>query len=248
MLLQHIIDIIERVAPGESQEAWDNSGLQVGDPTADVRAALLTIDVTESLVSYAVSHGFDLILSHHPLLFHGLKHLTGSTPQERCVAMAIRHGVAIYSAHTNLDKAGVSGRMAQAIGIEKFVPLTEDGFGAIGEWSEAMDVASFAALVKERFGVPFVRHSAWEKPIRRVAMCGGAGAEFWEQAVAAGADVYLTSDCKYHDFQAAEGRICLMDIDHWAGEQFARNIYKELLDGVVPTEICPEDASFVRVK
>ena len=119
MLLQHIIDIIESAAPLRWQEAWDNSGLQVGEPNAEIRRALLTTDVTEDVVSEAIDGSFDLIISHHPLLFKGLKRLTASTPQERIVRDAIRHGIAIYSAHTSMDSApnGVSARMAQIIAM-----------------------------------------------------------------------------------------------------------------------------------
>ena len=95
MILQDIINIIESVAPLSYQEAWDNSGLQVGDRNAEIHAALLTVDVTESIVDEAIEKHCDFIISHHPLLFRGLKQLTGSTPQERCVEKAI--GMALLS-------------------------------------------------------------------------------------------------------------------------------------------------------
>ncbi|MGN1248328.1 MAG: Nif3-like dinuclear metal center hexameric protein, partial [Paludibacteraceae bacterium] len=104
------------------QESWDNSGLQVGNPRADIHAALLTTDITESVVSEAISLGCNLIISHHPLLFHGVKHICGTTPQERCLIQAIRHDIAIYSAHTSMDAYlhGVSGRMAEQLGIPAY--------------------------------------------------------------------------------------------------------------------------------
>ena len=117
MILQDIINIIESVAPLSYQEDWDNSGLQVGDRNAEVNAALLTVDVTESVVDEAITLGCDLIVSHHPLLFRGLKQITGSTPQERCVLKAIQHNIAIYSAHTSMDcwLHGVSGKIADKL-------------------------------------------------------------------------------------------------------------------------------------
>lgn len=122
MILRELIDIIESVAPLSYQESWDNSGLQVGDTGADIQAALLTTDVTESVVAEAVSTGCNLIVSHHPLLFHGIRSVVGATPQERCVAEAIRHGIAIYSSHTAMDcyLYGVSGRMMQTLGISDY--------------------------------------------------------------------------------------------------------------------------------
>lgn len=234
MLLQHIIDIIESVAPRSWQEEWDNSGLQIGAPNAEIKAALLTVDVTESVVSEAVSLGCNLIVSHHPLIFHGLKHLTGTTPQERCAEMAIRNNIAIYSAHTNMDSAigGISGRMAAVLGLTDVRILVGDdhGLGAIGTLPDEMDYADFLRLVRERFEAGWVRYTAWDRPVRRVALCGGAGAEFTEAAIAAGADVYLTADVKYHEAQAAEGRIGLIDLDHWVSEHHARDIFKELLE------------------
>ena len=162
MILQDIINIIESVAPLSYQETWDNSGLQVGDRNAEVNRALLTVDVTESVVDEAISLGCDLIVSHHPLLFRGLKQLTGSTPQERCVEKAIRHGIAIYSAHTSMDSYlhGVSGRMAEKLGIANYrvlIPSAKDeevGLGVIGDLTESMDNEAFVARVAQVFSMP----------------------------------------------------------------------------------------------
>ena len=119
MILQDIINIIESVAPLSYQESWDNSGLQVGDRNAEVHAALLTVDVTESVVNEAIEKHCDLIISHHPLIFRGLKQITGSTTQERCIEKAIRHNIAIYSSHTSMDVYlhGVSGKIADKLDI-----------------------------------------------------------------------------------------------------------------------------------
>lgn len=251
MLLQHIIDIIESVAPRSWQEEWDNSGLQVGNPTADIKAALLTTDVTESVVSEAVSKGCNLIVSHHPLLFRGLKQVCGQNAAARCVEMAIRHDIAIYSGHTNMDSAlrGVSGRMAEVLGVQDYRILVgeEHGLGVIGTLAEAMDPQTFLTLVRNRFGAPYVRYTAWQKPIRTVAMCGGSGAEFVGEAIAQGADAYLTADCKYHEFQDAEGQLMLVDIDHWVSEHYTRDIYKEWLGPFVPCFISETDRTPVHV-
>ena len=120
LLLYEIIDIIESAAPLRWQEEWDNSGLQVGNRDAEVKSVLLTTDITESVVDEAIIAGCQMIISHHPLLFHGLKQVCGQNPRARCVEKAIRHNIAIYSAHTSMDKYlhGVSGRMAEKMGIE----------------------------------------------------------------------------------------------------------------------------------
>lgn len=132
--LNDIIAPIETAAPRAWQESWDNSGWQVcpADPkTTPCTGALLTLDVTEAVVGEAARERYNLIVSHHPLLFKGLKHITGSTPQERIVAAAIRHSIAIYSAHTNMDSApgGVNFRLAEMLGltdIEVLVPREND--------------------------------------------------------------------------------------------------------------------------
>ena len=257
MILQDIINIIESVAPLSYQEAWDNSGLQVGDRNAEVNRALLTVDVTESVVDEAISLGCDLIVSHHPLLFRGLKQLTGSTPQERCVEKAIRHGIAIYSAHTSMDSYlhGVSGRMAEKLGIANYrvlIPSAQDaevGLGVIGDLAEAMDNEAFVAQVAQVFSMPGAA-LRWveggKMQVKKVALCGGAGAEFLEEAIAQGADAFVSADFKYHELQSADQRITVVDMDHWVSEHFTREIFDELLAKHVSTCVASADKSPVK--
>ena len=257
MILQDIINIIESVAPLSYQEAWDNSGLQVGDRNAEVHEALLTVDVTESVVNEAISLGCDLIISHHPLIFRGLKHLTGATPQERCVIQALRHNIAIYSAHTSMDSYlhGVSGRMAEKIGVHDYRILipssnnTEVGLGVIGELAEPMETEVFVEHVARVFAAPntALRWVKGEnKPIRKVAICGGAGAEFVEQAIAQGADAFVSADFKYHELQSAYQRITVVDMDHWVSEHFTREIFEQLLSPYISTRVARADKSPIR--
>ena len=256
MLLKEIIDIIESVAPRRQQEGWDNSGLQVGDSNRDIHSVLLSVDVSEAVVAEAIRVGCDLIVSHHPLLFHGLKHVTGSTPQERCVAAAIRHDIAIYSSHTSMDKAlrGVSGRMAAQLGLKDIRILVPDasdaqvGLGVIGTLPQPMLWSGWLRHVQQVFGADYVRYTEPTKPtIQRVALCGGAGAEFLPNAIEAGADTYLSADMKYHDMQAAAGQIMAVDIDHWVSEHFTRDIFAELLQGKVDVRVAETDASPVHI-
>lgn len=259
MLLQHIIDIIESAAPLRWQEAWDNSGLQVGEPNAEIHKALLTTDVTEDVVSEAIMQHCDLIVSHHPLLFKGLKSITGRTPQERIVRDAILHGIAIYSAHTSMDSApeGVSGRMARIIGLTDcriLCPQTDRetgmtyGLGIIGRLEQAMPLSDLMRYVRERFEAPMLRYVGDPKQrIQTLALCGGAGAEFTDEAIRQGADAYLTADMKYHTMLDAKGRIALIDMDHWVSEHFTRDIFGELLDGKVETRIATSDQTPVKI-
>ncbi len=257
MLLQHIIDIIESVAPLRWQEEWDNSGLQVGNRNAEIQKVLLATDITESVVSEAVNLHCDFIISHHPLLFHGLKQVCGQTPQARCVEIAIRHNIAIYSSHTAMDSwlKGVSGRMAEKIGITNYrilEPVGENeeqhGLGVIGQLQKPMSLEALLAHIKAAFDAPVLRYVPGPtNTIRTVALCGGAGAEFAQAAINQGADAFITADVKYHDFLDVNGSIALIDMDHWVSEHFTRDIFKELLSNHVQTLISQEDKSPVRI-
>jgi dinuclear metal center YbgI/SA1388 family protein len=252
LILQDIINIIESVAPLSYQEDWDNSGLQVGDRNAEVNAALLTVDVTESVVDEAIALGCDLIVSHHPLLFRGLKQITGSTPQERCVLKAIQHNIAIYSAHTSMDSwlHGVSGKMAEKLGVKDYRILSESqdnvGLGVIGILPEPMRVQEFVAHVAKVFdiegaGLRYVEGK--EDRVQKIAICGGAGADLVNEAMVQGADAYVSADFKYHEMQAAYGQIAVVDMDHWVSEHFTREIFEQLLSPYVHTQVAKKDKS-----
>ena len=255
MILQDIINIIESVAPLSYQEDWDNSGLQVGDRNAEVNAALLTVDVTESVVDEAIALGCDLIVSHHPLLFRGLKQITGYTPQERCVLKAIEHRIAIYSAHTSMDSwlHGVSGKMAEKLGVKTYRILSESqenvGLGVIGQLPKPMRVQEFVAHVAKVFdiegaGLRYVNGKG--EQVQKIAICGGAGADLVNEAIAQGADVYVSADFKYHEMQGAAGQIAVVDMDHWVSEHFTREIFEQLLSPYIHTHVAKEDKSPVQ--
>jgi dinuclear metal center YbgI/SA1388 family protein len=255
LILQDIINIIESVAPLSYQEDWDNSGLQVGDRNAEVNAALLTVDVTESVVNEAITLGCDLIVSHHPLLFHGLKQITGSTPQERCVLKAIQHNIAIYSAHTSMDSwlHGVSGRMAEKLGIKDYHILSETqdnvGLGVIGILPEPIHVQELITHVAKVFGIKGagLRYVEGQlDQVQSIAICGGAGADLLQDAIAQGAHVFISADFKYHELQAAFGQIAVIDMDHWVSEHFVREIFEQLLSPYIHTHVAKEDKSPVQ--
>ena len=233
MLLREIINSIESVAPRSAQESWDNSGMQVGDTEREIRSVLLTTDITEDVVNEAIERECQLIISHHPLLFHGLKQVCGQTPQARVVATAVKHDIAIYSAHTSLDVAidGINTRLAKKLDLHDLCFLMENGLGVIGQLWQPMPYAEFIAYVRDILQCTYVRYTrAPKEKIQTVALCGGSGAEFINEAIAQGADVYITADCKYHEFQDADGQIGLIDIDHWISERHAREIFRDILE------------------
>ena len=216
--------------------------MQVGDTTTDI---------TETVVSEAITRDCQLIISHHPLLFHGLKQVCGQTPQARIVEMAIKNNIAIYSAHTNLDsvEGGINTKLAEKLGLTDIRLLTESGLGAIGQLTKPMNYLDFIEHIRDILESTYVRYTRPVKDqIQTVALCGGSGAEFIETAIEQGADVYLTADVKYHEFQDADGRIGLIDIDHWISERHARDIFADILAPLgVKTYISKNDKTPIQV-
>ena len=251
MLLREIINSIESVAPRSAQEEWDNSGMQVGDTGRDIQSVLLTTDVTPDVVDEAVMRGCQLIVSHHPLLFHGLKQVCGQTPQARIVEKAIKNNIAIYSAHTNLDSVigGINTRLADKLGLIGISGLAVSGLGAIGQLPQPVSYADFIETIRKKLECTYVRYTRPKKDqVKTVALCGGSGAEFIGEAIAQGADVYITADCKYHEFQDADGQIGLIDIDHWISERHAREIFRDIIEPLgVQCIISESDRTPIRV-
>lgn len=347
MRLSVLIKHLEAYAPPNYQEDYDNSGLLTGNPDLDVHSALVALDCTEQIVDEAISLGCDLIITHHPIVFKGLKKITGKTYVERVMLRAIKHGIALYAIHTNLDHVhnGVNGVICERLGLKNarilspkkmllkklvtFCPddhadgvreaLFDAGAGAIGNYSDCsfnasgfgtfkagaaaepyvgekgvqhqegetrietlflaqderkvllalfethpyeevaydiyalenklntvgagmvgtleqeMDGRSFLAMVKERMDASVIRHTRiLPKKIRKVAVCGGSGSFLLRDAVAAGADAFVTADFKYHEFFDAEDKLLIADIGHFESEQFTSNLLIDIIQEKFP--------------
>jgi dinuclear metal center YbgI/SA1388 family protein len=337
-----VISVLEEFAPLQYQESYDNSGLQVGNPLGIVNGVLLTLDITENTIDEAMILGANLIISHHPLIFGGIKSLTGKTSIERAIAKAVKNDIALYAAHTNIDNnsRGVSFKMAEKLGLKEIKPLltysgqllklvtfipeshTEavqkaifdagaghignynscsfnlkgegtfraqegahpfvgnmnelhkehetrfetifpkhlekkiikallsshpyeevaydiyplnnhnplTGAGASGYLENAEEEETFLNRLKEVFGCKVVRHSGLlNKKIKKVALCGGSGYSFLKPAIACDADIFVTADIKYHQFQEAENKIIIADIGHYESEQYILEVFYEIL-------------------
>ncbi|HHJ09661.1 MAG TPA: Nif3-like dinuclear metal center hexameric protein [Bacteroidetes bacterium] len=340
--LKDIVTYLNGIAPLSYQESYDNSGLLTGDVEMDVNGALLTIDVTEEVVEEAVLLGLNLIIAHHPIIFKGLKKLTGDNPVERTVITAILNNIAIFAGHTNFDSiaGGVSTRMAEKLGLENinilspkkgalkklvtFIPVEyveevrraifEAGAGTIGNYNEcsfnvvgegtfrgsenthpfvgepgvphsekevrtetifpahlqsqilralteahpyeeqAYDIyplenefplaglgvignlpaplneKEFLDKLKKVFNTSCIRHTPLlNKPVNKVALCGGTGSFLLETAIRSGADFYVSADFKYHEFFNANRNIVIADIGHFESEQFTTELFYDLL-------------------
>lgn len=342
MVINDVTALIEQLAPLSYQESYDNSGLLIGDPQAPLQGILVTLDVTPEIVDEACQKGLNLIVSHHPIIFSGLKKITGKNDVERVVIKAIKNDIAIYSAHTNLDSVigGVNSKIGEKLGLTNlkflkpldgeliklvvFVPTNEAevvrgamfkagaghignydccsynlkgegtfragegakpfvgelnelhyepevrievivpkvalskviremiaehpyeevaydiypllntcnkvGIGMIGELEEPLSEKDFLEKVKNDFRLKSIRHTPFlKKNIKKVAYCGGSGAFLINNAIASGADIFITGDVKYHQFFDAEGKIVIADIGHFESEQFTIDIFYEYL-------------------
>ena len=244
MIVNDILSCITEIAPLKWQEHYDNAGVQVGDLNAEVHKALICLDITEEVVDEAVAKRCDLIVSHHPLIFHGLKHITPETYIERAVVKALKHDIAMISMHTNLDNSylGVSRVLADKLGLKNLHLLQPSeaepdhcGAGMIGEFNTPIEELDFLNLVANTLGSPCLKHSAFiGKPIKKVALCGGSGTPFMADALRQKADAYLTADIKYHDFFVPEGNILLVDGGHFETEQFTKELIRDIIQKKIP--------------
>ena len=242
--IKEVLSALERFAPLPLQESWDNAGLQVGLTETEVSGALLCLDVTEKIVDEAIRKGCNLIVSHHPLLFRGLKTISDLTDVQRTVMKAICNGICVISMHTNMDnaKGGVNFRIAQKLGLKnvaflapKSVDGVESGSGIMGTLEEPMASDDFVLKVKKAFGVECAMcNELLRRPVSKVAVIGGAGDFLLDEAVKAGADAFITGEMHYHQYFGYEQQLQICVIGHYQSEQFTTEIFDEII-----REACP---------
>lgn len=317
MKIRELTAYLETIAPSVYQEDYDNAGLIVGNPNADLKGVLLCLDSIEVIVEEAISKGCNLIIAHHPIVFRGLKKITGRNYVERTILKAIKNDIAIYAIHTNLDNVyhqGVNAKICEKLGLEytqilspkkalkqyavsvpteqaKIVrnlllsagllevnatsaidyttdgseeqvrltavapvgmenritqalsktdalleinalesPSKELGAGMLGYLQQPMTELDFLQHLKQTMHAGVVRHTGMRgQEVRTVAVCGGSGSFLLGNAIAQGADVFVTSDFKYHEFFDADGKIIIADIGHFESEQFTIELLYEII-------------------
>ena len=244
MKIKEVLSALERFAPLPLQESWDNAGLQVGLTETEVSGALLCLDVNEKIVGEAIQKGCNLIVSHHPLLFRGLKTISDLTDVQRTVMMAVREGICVISMHTNMDnaKGGVNYKMAEKLGLQdvrflapKTVDGVESGSGVIGELAEAQAADDFVLAVKKAFGVECAMcNELLRRPVRKVALCGGAGDFLLDDALNADADAFITGEMHYHQYFGYEQQIQICVIGHYQSEQYTVEIFRDIIERECP--------------
>lgn len=241
MILQEVIDFLEQIAPFRYQEGYDNAGLITGHPEMTVQGIMVSLDATEAVVDEAIANNCNVVVSHHPIVFRGLKKINGTNYVERTIIKAIKNDIALLAIHTNLDNVlehGVSSKIAQKIGLTEVKILSPKldidptgivGSGVIGTLNSQLAEHELLLHVKNVMEVNCIRHTELlGKPVKKIAICGGSGSFLLETAKKQGADVFISADFKYHEFFDADQRIVIMDIGHYESEHFTIDLLFEL--------------------
>ena len=227
---------MEQICPSELAEEWDNCGIQINTEFQDVYRVLTALEVTSAVIDEAVEKKVDMIVTHHPLIFRGMKEIDYNNTQGSYVYRLIREGCSVYSCHTSFDKmeGGNNDYIGQVLGIRNIEPFEEDnGFCRKGitpieiTFRDFLRQTALALNVSERL---FRAVGDMDKTICTVGWCTGAGTEFLEDACREGCDLFITGDLKYHDARtAAELGLCVLDAGHYGTEQIFVDIMSELL-------------------
>jgi dinuclear metal center YbgI/SA1388 family protein len=251
-----IIKVLDSVAPQALAESWDNVGLQVGDPGRTVKRIWIALDPTYEVVNAACRDKVDLLITHHPLLFKPLQSLNFSTPVGAIIDLAVRHHLAIFAAHTNLDSAlgGINDILAGRIGLRDLKPLVRAqepqrlqnddcppvapdqsaGIGRVGLLESSVDLKTLANKIKNSLKLRYLKITGDPAlTVKKVAVCSGSGASLLADFFASGAQVFISGDFRYHDARDVEAsHLGLIDIGHFASEHLIVHVLAEKLAGL----------------
>lgn len=213
--VKEIYNYIDEIAPFSSQQPWDNSGFLIKSENKIIKKALVTLDVTKEVADEAANGGFDLIVSHHPVIFKALSQINTDDISYKC----IKNNISVICAHTNFDiaKGGVSQILAEKL-LLKDIFADDDNMIRIGILNEEMNSLQFAEFIKDKLNAN-IRFNNVTGKIKTAAVCGGAGSDFWRLSMQLGADVFLTGEVKYHEFiDAAACNFMLAAAGHYETE------------------------------
>lgn len=250
MKLSKIIAFLEEKFPLKMAEEWDNVGLLVGKRDREIEKILLTVDVTNEIIDFAISENINLILSHHPIIFKPLKSVTGDTKLGEKILRLIENKIAVYSMHTNLDsqKGGLNDFLGENIlGFSNGKIIDEAdlngnnfGIGRFYKLDKEKTIKEFAQEIKDRLNLESISlvTSDENKVIKKVALINGAGASYWRKAKKIGADILITGDVKYHDaLDCLEENFNILDVGHLESEIFFINLLEDILKNEFELEI-----------
>lgn len=245
MKLKNIIDYMENWVPSRLIDAWDNTGFQIGLEKKYIKNVLIALDLDEYTLKIAIEGKFDLIITHHPIIFKPLKTIISTNPKEKLILDIIKNDIAVYNAHSNLDLAigGVNDEFAKRLNMKNKKHLKEIfkeevdganivyGYGKIGEIEET-SLENFIEVIKSALNIEdLIVYGCIDKTIKKVAICGGSGSDFIKEACDARVDLYITSDIKYHEAQYAYERgLTLIDVGHFHSEKIILPVIKKYLE------------------
>ena len=230
--------------PGTVAENWDNVGLLAGDDEKEVTHVFLALDLTEETLQEAVTAGADMILTHHPMIFSGIKKINNHSFTGRKILNLVRHGISYYAMHTNYDILGMADLSARYLELSDCSVLSVTGekdgipigFGRVGSLPEAMTLKEYALLVKKNLKLSDVKvYGNLEQTVKKAAVCTGSGKSMISDVLHAGADVYVTGDIDHHTgIDAVAQGLCIIDAGHYGTEYIFMEDMKSQLEKVFP--------------
>ena len=243
MKIHSLIEFLHSVAPSQYQEEYDNAGLLTGNKDWDISGVLVCLDAIESVIDEAISLNCNVVVAHHPIIFKGLKKLTGENYIEKTVIKAIQNNIAIFAIHTNLDNvfiSGVNGKIAEKLKLKETeilspkIGLIHQGYpvgsGIIGILEQKVSTIEFLNNLKIQMELNTIKHTKIiSESILKVAVCGGSGGFLLKEAKKQKADIFITSDYKYHEYFDADGDIMIVDIGHYESEKYTIDLLYELI-------------------
>ncbi len=233
MTVKELYEKMSSHIPANLSEEWDNDGLMCSSDTSlEVKRVLLALDVTEEIVDYAIERSYDLIVSHHPLIFRPVSKINAENHIARKIIKLINNDISVFSFHTRLDKieGGVNDILAKLIGLVDVKPLGDDGLGRVGNLPCEVELDEFCDTVKTALGAVGVRVADGYNSVSRVALVGGDGKDYVKDAIAANADTYLSGRISYNVMEEApELGINLIEAGHYYTEAPVLGYLSELI-------------------
>lgn len=234
--VMQVIEKLQKLAPDELAQGWDNIGLQVGSAHHQVSKILLALDATTSVIEEAIHIGADMIITHHPMIFNPIKKVTKDEPTGRNLYKLIQNNINLYVMHTNLDAAfgGTNDVLGELVGLGNIEGLShnenEPGIGRIGD-IETTTIAHLAHKLKEALNISHVKIVGQpDQKVEKVAVCTGSGMSFLKDAIGK-ADVFITGDVKFHEAQdALDHHIGIIDVGHYGSENIVMPKIKDYLE------------------
>jgi dinuclear metal center protein, YbgI/SA1388 family len=236
MKVRDIIEVMEQHYPLEIQEEWDKCGLQIGDKNSDVNKIIIALNADRQTLKEAIDHQCQMLITHHPFLLDPIHNIDRDHFMGSFIYDAILNNIAVYSSHTSLDKVSMNNWLIEKLNVENIEDGEDSGVSKIADLKAEMSKNEFISLVKNAYGLQHIKYAGHVDKIKRVAICGGSGADFIEEFYGK-ADAYITGDTKYrHAKNAFDNDILLIDIGHHA-EKIMVSKLKEELDKVIDIEI-----------